>query len=350
MGKIKTIYSLSFTSACPSNGSAEADLQHPFERGMTWKNTFRRRITISFGDSCKELSFASLNTQMLIWLVHVYFDCWDAMKQNKSAHNGIPPDRWASRGRRAILFIKQYGITGLIERVRTYGIVNSFFYLKMHMRYQISIELGKRWDRKHNVNTRGQIDLDQVDVVGANKTEGHPIVSISPRTFSFLARHFPKTCENYTFIDIGSGKGRSLLMAQKYGFEKIIGVEFAEAVCLIAKDNIQRFRHGKGRVSSCHVVHLDATQYEYPYENLVLYFNNPFSPNVWEKIIPIIEASLQEKPRKIILIMAGSVPDKVEAVIEMMGRSPYFVIKATGIAPYYCDTYLPFYYAVYQTP
>lgn len=271
------------------------------------------------------------------------------MNRNKSSHNNVPPDRWASRGRRAILFIKQYGIIGLIDRVRTYGVANSLSYLKMHLRYQIAIELGKRWDKKYNVNTRGQIDLDQVDVVGNNKSEGHPIVSISPRTFTFLSRYFPRDRNNYTFIDIGSGKGRSLLMAQKYGFDKIIGIEFAEAICLMAKDNIRHFRHGKDRASSCRVIHLDATQYEYPLENLVLFFNNPFSPNVWEKIIPMIEASLQEKPRKIIFIMAGSVPDKVEAVIGMMSRSPYFLPRARGIAPYYWDTYLPFYYAVYKT-
>ena len=272
------------------------------------------------------------------------------MNRNKSDHNNIPPDRWASRGRRAVLFLKQYGIVGLIGRVHSYGIANSFAYLIKHLRYQIAIELGKRWDRKHNVDTRGQIDLDEVDVVGTNKTNGHAVVSISPRTFSFLSRYFPQDCENYTFIDIGSGKGRGLLMAQKYGFDKIVGVEFVEAVCSIAKDNIQRFRHGNGRVSSGDVVHLDATQFEYPLENLVLYFNNPFSTNVWEIIIPMIEASLQEKPRKIIFIMVGSVPDKVEAVIEMMGRSSYFVLRARGISPYYWDTYLPFYYAVYKTP
>src|SRR5215469_11495850 len=32
---------------------------------------------------------------------------------------------------------------------------------------------------------------------------------------------------NYTFIDIGSGKGRMLFVAAEYPFEKVIGVEFA---------------------------------------------------------------------------------------------------------------------------
>jgi 2-polyprenyl-3-methyl-5-hydroxy-6-metoxy-1,4-benzoquinol methylase len=45
-----------------------------------------------------------------------------------------------------------------------------------------------------------------------------------------------------TFIDIGCGKGRVLLMAAEHGFRKIIGIDFAADLCLTARGNVEQYR------------------------------------------------------------------------------------------------------------
>src|SRR6266851_3171003 len=78
-------------------------------------------------------------------------------------------DRWASRKRRSIEFLQQNGIGGLFAKVRAAGIRGTSEFIKRQLRYHVCSFLGARWDRKYGVDTSGQIDLIDIDVVGSNK-------------------------------------------------------------------------------------------------------------------------------------------------------------------------------------
>ncbi len=52
--------------------------------------------------------------------------------------------------------------------------------------------------------------------------------------------------QDFTFIDLGSGKGRVLLMASEYPFQKIIGVEFMPELHRAAQKNIAGYSHAIG--------------------------------------------------------------------------------------------------------
>ncbi len=48
-------------------------------------------------------------------------------------------------------------------------------------------------------------------------------------------------CHRFCFVDVGSGKGRALLLASDYPFRKIIGVELSPELDRIARANIARY-------------------------------------------------------------------------------------------------------------
>ena len=50
-----------------------------------------------------------------------------------------------------------------------------------------------------------------------------------------------------TFIDIGSGKGRALLLASEYPFRRIIGIELLPDLNRIAQENIRAYSASQGR-------------------------------------------------------------------------------------------------------
>jgi hypothetical protein len=54
----------------------------------------------------------------------------------------------------------------------------------------------------------------------------------------------------YTFIDMGSGKGRMLLLAAEPPFRRIIGVEFASDLDALARSNVKTYRNPKASVLS----------------------------------------------------------------------------------------------------
>lgn len=46
-------------------------------------------------------------------------------------------------------------------------------------------------------------------------------------------------------VDIGSGKGRVLLVASEFGFREARGIEFSPKLCAIAKENLEIFKAKK---------------------------------------------------------------------------------------------------------
>ena len=162
------------------------------------------------------------------------------------------------------------GVTGIINQLRARGLKKSLSFILMHLHIQASIVIGKRWDARHCVTTCGQIELDQVHVVGPNMTEGHAIVSTSPITFYYLSRYFPTSCRDMTFVDIGSRFGRALLMARRYGFRKIIGVDFALEACEFARKNIANCIGLGDRKIATEVLNLDAGQFDFPSSDMVI--------------------------------------------------------------------------------
>lgn len=82
-----------------------------------------------------------------------------------------------------------------------------------------------------------------------------------------------KTC---IFVDLGSGKGKSLILAADYPFKKIIGVEFPPELHQTAVRNIALFSREKCIQEQIQLLCMDAEQYELPTENIVLFLYNPF--------------------------------------------------------------------------
>src|SRR5262249_51546264 len=154
-------------------------------------------------------------------------------------HHFQPIDRWRTRPARALRVLREEGISGLTRRFEDKG---AWPFLKEKARFQLCSIFERAWDTAHHVNTSGQIDLENLEVIGDNRSLGHSVVSTSPRTFYFLARLFPADKSKYTFIDVGCGKGRVVLLASQLGFNRVIGVEFSPWAGEIAAGNIRAFR------------------------------------------------------------------------------------------------------------
>ncbi|MGA9882407.1 MAG: class I SAM-dependent methyltransferase [Candidatus Acidiferrales bacterium] len=81
------------------------------------------------------------------------------------------------------------------------------------------------------------------------------------------------------FVDLGCGKGRTLILAARRGFKRVIGVEFSPGLVAIARKNLKRTG------LDAEVVDEDAGQYRLPDDNLVIYMYNPFGSAVMITVI-----------------------------------------------------------------
>ena len=108
--------------------------------------------------------------------------------------------------------------------------------------------------------------------------------------------------ETFTFIDLGSGKGRALLLAAMYPFAHIIGVEVQPELDAIARQNIARFDESGQQCHSIESVCADAREYEFPPTDLVVYLFNPFPDYVLREVLTNLVASARRTPRSIVVL------------------------------------------------
>src|SRR5690349_6918446 len=76
--------------------------------------------------------------------------------------------------------------------------------------------LNLRYDRKHHVETSGIVQLSDLTCESANKTHGVWYQPTPLRTLKGIFTSLPEDVSDYTFVDFGSGKARTLLFASSY--------------------------------------------------------------------------------------------------------------------------------------
>jgi hypothetical protein len=106
----------------------------------------------------------------------------------------------------------------------------------------------------------------------------------------------------FTFVDLGSGKGRTLLMASDYPFRRIVGVELLPTLHRAAQENLGKYQNESQKCFALESICADATEFSLPTDPILLFLFNPFPESGLRRVIANLENSWGEHPRKIYVI------------------------------------------------
>jgi SAM-dependent methyltransferase len=106
----------------------------------------------------------------------------------------------------------------------------------------------------------------------------------------------------FTFIDLGSGKGRTLLMASEYPFRRILGIELLPALNQIARENIQKYKSVSQKCFDLESICGDATRFPLPEGPVLIYMFNPFPEVPVRTVVRNIENALSANWRPIYVL------------------------------------------------
>jgi SAM-dependent methyltransferase len=188
--------------------------------------------------------------------------------------------------------------------------------------------LSQWFDWRHRVDTCGTADPQELSVVGDNSSHANLYWATTPAFGRLMLSDPPVTdVSSYTFVDMGSGKGRMLFFAAELPFRRIIGVEFASDLDAIARKNVKTYRNPRQLCFDIEPVHMDAAQYQFPPEPSFIYFFNPFDRFVMEPVIRNLDRSIEEHPRDVIVLCCNPIlSDVVEAArnLKVYAKRSYF--------------------------
>jgi len=170
---------------------------------------------------------------------------------------------------------------------------------------EVTVALEDWWfDFYHQVDTSVKFDEQMGFGWPKDKLNFH-YLPIRPKCARRALRNLPlKDPGEYTFIDFGSGKGRMLFMAARHGFKRLLGIELRRELHNQAFKNARECRHvGAGFIES---LNMDASEYEFPEEKLVLFFFNPFGSEVMAKVLGKLTKSLDRHSRDVWVVLHDS--------------------------------------------
>ena len=140
------------------------------------------------------------------------------------------------------------------------------------------------FDRKYDVETAGIVRLKTLKVPDPNWVYGIDYEPVSAGLFRRAMADLDVAFASFTFVDLGSGKGKALLLAAAHPFKAVIGVEIAPDLHAAAERNIRRYT-GPTRAASVTTVCMDAASFDFPDGPLVVHAYNPFDEEVMVRVV-----------------------------------------------------------------
>lgn len=258
-------------------------------------------------------------------------------------------DLSSGRLRRAIRTVRQIGLAEVVALARQHGLRGSLQFAAQNFRHIVAHRIARRWDRKYGVDTAGSIQLSTLSIAGPNGKFGNECVCTSPKSFDFMMRSLPGPVAGYTFVDIGAGKSRTLLLASRYDFAKVVGVEFAKELVDCSKRNIARFKADWRKCQNLEIIEADATQFVFPDTPLVIFFYNPFAEVIFDAVLKNIVASLAAKPRHCAIVYGCSSHDAIDWAGPAILATGRFEEVPAAAMPFLFDAVRTIRFAVFRT-
>ena len=156
------------------------------------------------------------------------------------------------------------------------------------------------FDQRYGTDTSGLIG-------GGSLATGHPhdiyitaYAGIAPSRFEAALDLWRATLaariEDYTFIDLGCGKGRALLLASRHPFREVIGIELNPQLAAVALRNARLWRDLGETRSRITIQVGDATQPALPAGPVILFFYNAFAGPLVNQLANHLSRSARDGP------------------------------------------------------
>jgi SAM-dependent methyltransferase len=169
------------------------------------------------------------------------------------------------------------------------------------------VPLAHPFDLEYGTDTSGLIPGEQLVSGRWNDLWNTAYYGISPSGFNQMMQALDLDWQRFMFVDLGSGKGRALLLASRFPFRRIVGVEIAPELSEVATANIGRFaalwqtcREIESRIG-------DAAEFVYPAGPFVLFLYQPFLAPVLKRCLKNLAQSLMAEPREVWVVYVNPV-------------------------------------------
>ncbi len=140
------------------------------------------------------------------------------------------------------------------------------------------------FDRVYGTDTSGRASHDQLRSGKRSDVFNVGYAGSQPSVIRKALSQIPCPREA-TFVDLGCGKGRALVVASEFPFPRIIGVELSPLLAQVARANAAKVARRFPERSEIRIVEDDALSFEIPRGTTVIYMYNSFHRRVMKGVV-----------------------------------------------------------------
>jgi SAM-dependent methyltransferase len=175
------------------------------------------------------------------------------------------------------------------------------------------------FDQEFGVKTSGLIAGRHLDCGHKHDRHATAYYGVAPSIFRSLVGKWRQKQQmapinEYSFVDIGAGMGRAMLLASEYPFRCCVGVELHPTLLRMAEKNLTIWRKTGRAKTTLQMVAGDAVEFRFPPGPCVAFLFNPFGAPVMRRLLRSMARQFEERGGELDLLYAN--PEQ-EHLLEM---------------------------------
>lgn len=162
------------------------------------------------------------------------------------------------------------------------------------------------FDEIHNTDTSGLVPSGHLATGHPNDEHITAYYGVAPSILRTLLQRWrdtipPHPIHSYTFVDIGAGKGRAMLIASELMFKEVIGIELNPAMAATAQLNLDLWKQAHTEdatappLAPIHLLLEDALDYDFPGTPTLAFLFHPFEAPVLKALLRRIETQFASR-------------------------------------------------------
>lgn len=174
------------------------------------------------------------------------------------------------------------------------------------------------FDVANGVRTSGLIAGRHLNSGHRHDRHATAYYGVAPSVFQKLMEQWRRSgpaapIEATTFVDIGAGMGRAMLLASRLPFRAVVGVELNPTLVRVARKNFTVWRKAARVWAPLRLVCGDATEFVFPDGPCVAFLFNPFGGAVMRRLLRGMARDFARRPGQLDILYVNN---EQEGVLE----------------------------------
>lgn len=175
------------------------------------------------------------------------------------------------------------------------------------------------FDLEFGVRTSGLVAGRDLKTGSRSDRHATAYYAVAPSVFQSLLVRWRRLrpvspLDAYTFIDMGAGMGRAMLLAAEFPFRAVIGVEMHAALARIGRKNLAQWRAAGRAHAPMRMVESDAADFLLPSGPCVVFLFNPFGAPVLRRMLRAWRRQLAGREGMLDILYVNNEQDRVLAM------------------------------------